>query len=142
MCGALFAMYAFYFNVWVDVIDLCGEVVDVVCGTLLMHSHGLWSLSLCEKWMYMCWPKYSGLYLSCRRKALTSSFFSGVSTMPPFLSCLMVNVFPGNASFSLAFCKISTTPGTNFTDGKFNTKRRFLFPHFIFNRTVYFRFPG
>ena len=22
---------AFYFNVWVDVIDLCGEVVEVVC---------------------------------------------------------------------------------------------------------------
>ena len=32
-------MYAFYFNVWVDVIDLCGEVVEVVC---------LWDL-VCEK---------------------------------------------------------------------------------------------
>ena len=32
-----------------------------------------------------------------------SSCFSGVSTMPPFLSCLMVNVFPGNTSFSRCF---------------------------------------
>ena len=68
-----------------------------------MHSHGLWSLSLCGKWMYMCWPKYCGLYLLCWRKALTSFCFSGVITMPPFLSCLMVNVFPGNASFSCCF---------------------------------------
>ena len=59
----------------------------------------------------MCWPKYCGLYLSCRRKALTSSCFSGASTMPPFLSCLMVNVFPGNASFSCCFVTLKSVCG-------------------------------
>ena len=78
-------MYAFYFNVWVDVIDLCGEVVDVICLWDLVDAQP-WSLVTVAlwKWMYMCWPKYCGLYLSCRRKASTSSCFSGVSTLPPF----------------------------------------------------------
>ena len=31
--------------------------------------------------------------------------------MPPFLSCLMVNVFPGNASFSCCFVTLKSVCG-------------------------------
>ena len=72
-------------------------------GTLLMHSQGRWSLSLCGKCMYKYWPEYCGSYMSCLRKAFTSSCFSGEITMPPFFSCLTVNVLPGNACWSCCF---------------------------------------
>ena len=49
ICGALFAMYAFYFNVWVDVIDLRGEVVDVVCLWDLVDTQP-WSLVTVALW--------------------------------------------------------------------------------------------
>ena len=42
-------MYAFYFNVWVDVIDLCGEVVDVVCLWDLVDAQS-WSLVTVALW--------------------------------------------------------------------------------------------
>ena len=84
---------------WMSLICVARWLRLYVCGTLFIHSHGLWSLSLCGKWMYICWPKYCGLYLSCRRKALTSSCFSGV------------NVFPGNASFSCCFVTLKSVCG-------------------------------
>ena len=74
-----------------------------ISGTLLMHIQGRWSLSLCGKCMYKCWTKFCGLYLSCWRKAFTSSCFSGETTMPLILSCLTVNVLPGNACRSCCF---------------------------------------
>ena len=42
-------MYAFYFNVWVDVIDLCGEVVDVVFLWDLVDTQS-WSLVTVALW--------------------------------------------------------------------------------------------
>ena len=42
-------MYAFYFNAWVDVIDLCGEVVDVVCLWDLVDTQP-WSLVTVALW--------------------------------------------------------------------------------------------
>ena len=72
-----------------------------------------WSLITVALWevdVYVL-AKVLWVYLSCRRKALTQSCFSGVSTMPPFLSCLMVNVFPGNASFSCCFVTLKSVRG-------------------------------
>ena len=42
-------MNAFYFNVWVDVIDLCGEVVEVVCLWDLVDAQP-WSLVTVALW--------------------------------------------------------------------------------------------
>ena len=91
----------------------CDLISFMLCvsGTLLMHSQGRWSLSLCGKCMYKCWPKYCGLYLSCLRKAFTSSCFSGEITMPPFFSCLTVNVLPGNACWSCCFVMFRSVCG-------------------------------
>ena len=92
---------------------ICDLILYMLCvsGTLLMHRQGRWSLSLCGKCMYKCWPKCCGLYLSGWRKAFTSSYFSGETTMPPFLSCLTVNVLPGNAYWSCCFAVFRSVCG-------------------------------
>ena len=94
----------------------CDLISFMLCvsGTLLMHSQGRWSLSLCGKCMYKCWPKYCELYLSCLRKAFTSSCFSGEITMPPIFSCLTVNVFPGNACWRCCFVMFRSVCGLRF----------------------------
>ena len=69
------------------------------------------SLSLCGKWMYMCWPKCSVSYLSFIRKALTSSCFLGVMTIPPFLRYVVVNDLPGNACLSFCFVSVLSSCG-------------------------------
>ena len=65
----------------------CDLISFMLCGSgsLLMHSQGRWSLSLCAKCMYKCWPKYCGLYLSCLRKAFTSPVFQERLQCLPFL---------------------------------------------------------